>query len=86
MPAEYTFQVQLGLAVTGREWCDFISYAPGLPLFVKRCQRNEGVIAQLIAAAAAAELELQRLMRLYDALSERFHPTEPIQPEQEIVI
>ena len=86
VPAEYTFQVQLGLAVTGREWCDFISYAPGLPLFVYRCRRDEGVIAQLIAAAEVAELELQRLMALYDALSERFHPTEPIQPEQEIVI
>ena len=86
MPAEYVPQVQLGLAVTGRSWCDFISYAPGLPLFVHRCRRDEGVIAQLIAAAEAAELELQRLMAVYTEAAERFPATEPIQPEQEIVI
>ena len=86
VPAEYVPQVQLGLAVTGREWCDFISYAPGLPLFVKRCQRNEGVIAQLIAAAAAAELELQRLMAVYTEAAGRYPATEPIQPEQEIIV
>ena len=86
VPAEYMPQVQLGLAVTGREWCDFISYAPGLPLFVHRCRRDEGFIAQLIAAAEAAELELQRLMALYTAAAERFPATEPIQPEQEIIV
>ena len=86
MPAEYVPQVQLGLAVTGRAWCDFISYAPGLPLFVHRCERDEVVIAQLIAAAQAAEAELQRLMALYTAAAAVFPATEPIQPEQEIVI
>ena len=86
VPAEYVPQVQLGLAITGRSWCDFISYAPGLPLFVKRCRRDKGVIAQLVAAAAAAELELKRLMELYSAAAECFPATEPIQPEQEIVI
>ena len=86
VPAEYVPQVQLGLAVTGRDWCDFISYAPGLPLYVHRCRRDEGVIAQLIAAAEAAELELQRLMAVYTEAAERFPATEPIQPEQEIVI
>lgn len=86
MPAEYVPQVQLGLAVSGRSWCDFISYAPGLPLFVGRCRRDEGVIAQLIAAAEAAELELQRLMAVYTEAAEHFPATEPIQPEQEIIV
>lgn len=86
VPAEYMPQVQLGLAVTGRAWCDFISYAPGLPLFVRRCVPDPTVIAPLIAAAEAAELELQRLMALYSVAAKRFPATEPIQPEQEIVI
>ena len=86
VPAEYVPQVQLGLAVTGRAWCDFISYAPGLPLFVRRCVPDPTVIAQLIAAAEAAELELKRLMELYSAAAECFPATEPIQPEQEIIV
>ena len=86
VPAEYLPQVQLGLAVAGRDWCDFISYAPGLPLFVHRCQRNEVVIAQLIAAAEVAELQLQRLMAVYTEAAGRYPATEPIQPEQEIIV
>lgn len=79
VPAEYVPQVQLGLAVSGRSWLDFISYAPGLPLFVKRCRRDESFITQLIAAAEAAELELQRLMEIYSAAAECFPATEPME-------
>lgn len=86
VPAEYVPQVQTGLAVTGRAWCDYISYAPGLPLFVRRCERDEVAIAQLITAAQAAEAELQRLMELYTTKAAIFPATEPIQPEQEIFI
>jgi putative phage-type endonuclease len=86
MPPEYVPQVQTGLAVTGRAWADFISYAPGLPLFIKRVQRDEITIAQLVLAAQAAEEQLARLMLLYEEAAERFPATEPIQPEQEIVI
>jgi putative phage-type endonuclease len=86
VPAEYLPQVQTGLAVTGRRWCDFISYAPGLPLFVCRCERDEAMIAQLIAAAEAAEAELERLLETYQVAITGLLPTEPIQPEQEIVV
>jgi len=86
VPAEYVPQVQTGLAVTGRAWCDYISYAPGLPLFIRRCERDDVVIAQLITAAQAAEVELQRLMKLYITKAAIFAATEPIQPEQEIFI
>jgi putative phage-type endonuclease len=86
IPPEYIPQVQTGLAVTGRQWCDFISYAPGLPLFIKRVERDEITIAQLILAAQAAEEILAGLMVRYHEAAEQFPATEPIQPEQEIVI
>lgn len=36
LPADYFQQVQGGLLITGRKWCDFISYFPGLkPLIVR---------------------------------------------------
>jgi putative phage-type endonuclease len=86
VPSEYVSQVQTGLAVTGRQWCDFISYAPGLPLFIKRVPRDEITIAQLVLAAQAAEEILAGLMVRYQEAAEQFPATEPIQPEQEIVI
>ena len=36
VPAEYMAQIQAGLVVTGREWCDFVQYSNGMHLFVKR--------------------------------------------------
>jgi hypothetical protein len=44
------------------------------------------VIDQLIAAAQAAEEQLADLMARYQAAAAQFPATEPIQPEQEIVI
>ena len=41
MPAEYMVQVQTGLLVSGRKWCDFISYSPGLPMVVYRIDEDE---------------------------------------------
>ena len=86
VPAEHRLQVQTGLAVTGRAWADFISYAPGLPLFVVRCERDEATIAQLISAATAAEQWIEALMNDYTETAAHCPATEPIQPEQEIVI
>jgi putative phage-type endonuclease len=36
VPLEHMAQVQTGLLVSGRNWCDFISYCGGMHLFVKR--------------------------------------------------
>lgn len=36
VPEDHVAQLQGGLLVTGRQWIDFVSYCPGLPLFVKR--------------------------------------------------
>lgn len=38
MPPEYVPQVQGQLWVTGREWCDFMSYCPGLPPHIVRVE------------------------------------------------
>jgi putative phage-type endonuclease len=86
VPGEYVPQVQTGLAVSGRAWCDFISYAPGLPLFVRRVERDEQLIAQIIAAAQAAEEHLAGMLVIYEDLAAQYPATKPIQPEQEIVI
>jgi len=86
VPAEYVPQIQTALAVTGRAWCDFISYAPGLPLYVTRCRPDHDAITQLIAAAQAAESELFHLWAAYFDNAPGYFDTDPIQPEQEIIV
>lgn len=49
VPKQYIFQIQGNLMVTGRKWCDFISYDPrvtdnNLQLFILRVERDEEII------------------------------------------
>ena len=52
MPAEHKAQVQGQLLVTGRQWADFASYWPKLPLFLIRVERDEPYITTLKQAIA----------------------------------
>lgn len=51
VPSDYVKQIQSQLWVTGREWCDFISFDPRLPtknqLFVIRVARDEALIGKM---------------------------------------
>ena len=47
LPSTYFQQVHGQLFVTERDWCDFVSYYPGLPLFVIRVERDDEFLARL---------------------------------------
>lgn len=50
VPTEHIAQIQGQLMISGRAWCDFVSYWPGLPLFVRRVERDDAYIAKLAEA------------------------------------
>ena len=52
VPKEHVAQIQGGLWVSGREWCDFIAYWPGMPLVPIRMQRDESYIAKMAVRVA----------------------------------
>ena len=62
IPDEYMVQCQTGLMVSEREWCDFIQYSNGMPLFVKRTGRNEELIATIKEATKAFEQEIVEIV------------------------
>lgn len=62
VPSEHVAQIQGQLWVAEREWCDFVSYCPKLPLFVKRVHRDEAYIARIRKAVDIFECELVTLM------------------------
>ncbi len=51
MPADHTAQVQGQMWITGRQWCDFVSFDPRMPaelqLHVQRINRDPAFIADL---------------------------------------
>ncbi len=63
--SEYEHQMQGGMWITGRKWCDFIQYVPdlescGKDLFVKRIYRNDAFIDAMV-------IELYRFQRMVEA-------------------
>ena len=71
-PTKYIPQMQCQMAVTGRQWCDFVSFDPRLPddlqLFVVRLERDEDYIK-------AMEVEVQKFLseveEMFTKLKER---------------
>jgi len=53
LPLDYRPQVQGALLVTGRAWCDFLSYCPGLPPLLIRVERDEEYIKKMREALEA---------------------------------
>lgn len=64
LPQEHMAQCQGGLWVSEREWVDFVSYWPGMPLFVKRAYRDEVMIHTIAERVGAFYEELERRMAL----------------------
>ena len=51
--SDYMHQIQTGLWITGRKWCDFVMYVPelenaGNQLFIKRVLRDENFIDEMV--------------------------------------
>lgn len=57
IPGNYVTQMQWQMAVTGRKWCDFVSFDPRFPeskqVFIQRVERDDKVIANLEKEVAA---------------------------------
>lgn len=61
VPAENIAQIQAGLFVTGREWCDYVSYCGGMPLWTKRVYPDPAwhkALPEAVRAFEAAATEM----------------------------
>lgn len=65
VPPEHMAQIQGQLWVSGREWCDFVSYWPGLPIFIKRVTRDVDYIARLSVAVSEFVADVDRIVSKY---------------------
>ena len=62
LPPEHTAQVQGNLWIAEREWWDFVSYWPGLPVLTVRVPRDEEYIANLCSEIDRFNDELAELV------------------------
>lgn len=86
VPAENIIQIQTGLLVTGRKWCDYCSYSGGMPFYVKRVFADRMVQEAIILAAAAFEAKLKEKEEIYCAASAKLYPTERKTPDDGVIV
>lgn len=79
-PSEHYAQVQTGLWVTGREWCDFISYSNGMAMQVIRVKADPAYHELIEAAAIAFEAKVAEVIAAYERNSEPFHMADYYEP------
>jgi hypothetical protein len=62
LPPEHVAQIQGSIWICEREWWDFVSYCPRLPLLVVRVLRDDGKIAEIAGAVKQFNAELAQVV------------------------
>lgn len=65
VPIGHMAQIQTGLLVSGRQWCDFISYCGGMPPFIKRVEADEKWFNAINDAAEKFERDATEMQANY---------------------
>lgn len=65
VPAEVMPQLQCALLVSGRKWIDYVSFSPGMALWVKRVTPDPVWQTALVDAVRAFERNAAEMQRLY---------------------
>lgn len=85
VPEEHMLQIQTGLLVTGRKWCDFLSYCGGMPMFRVRAYADDKVQDAIIEAAQSFEKQIAEKLNAY-RLAVKDLPMTERRVEEEMVI
>lgn len=87
MPDEYMLQVQTGMLVSGRAWCDFVSYSGGLPMAVMRIPADPATQEKILAAAEEFEDRLADCLAIYrDNLARNRFPMTERRIEEDLIV
>lgn len=65
---DFVIQVQTGLMVSERKWCDLVSYCGGLPMATVRVLPDEKIQAAILAAATGFEERLTAAKAKFDTV------------------
>lgn len=66
IPAANVAQIQCGLLVSGREWCDYVSFAGGMPLWTQRIYPDPRWHDAIVAAVAEFEDQAAVMVAAYE--------------------
>lgn len=76
IPHAHMIQMQTGMLVSGRKWCDYVSYSGGLPMSIKRVYADTTHQAQILAAVETFEKNAKHITEQYEKNTTGMPPTE----------
>lgn len=85
VPAEHMAQIQAGLAVSGRQWCDYISWCGGMAFWPIRVYPDPRWRAVIFEAVFAAEKAITQMVTDYRAAVAGLPLTERPIPEALVI-
>lgn len=65
VPPQFVAQIQTGLLVSGRKWCDLLCYSGGWPMITTRVLPDQAAQATILKAASEFEANLRNHMEAY---------------------
>jgi hypothetical protein len=65
VPAEHRLQMQAGMYISGRKWCDFISFSNGMPLLVIREYADKELFALMASTVSAFYAQVDAMLADY---------------------
>jgi len=85
VPAENMAQLQAGLLVSGRQWIDYVSYAGGMPLWVKRVYPDPQWHTAIITVARQFERTADQMTAAYNSAVAGLPMTERVLEEEMVI-
>ena len=79
VPLENMAQIQCGLLVSYLDWCDYVSYCGGMPLYVKRVLPDDRWFDAILKAVSAFEHTADEMMTAYHAATRGMPATERVE-------
>lgn len=79
VPVDDMAQIQCGLLVSGRSWCDYLTWCGGMPMFRKRVFVDDMWQDAIVEAATAFEASAEQMLADYNAAVEGLPTTERIE-------
>jgi hypothetical protein len=84
VPLSNMAQIQCGLLVSGRQWCDYVSYCGGMPLYVERVDPDERWFEAIVEAVGTFEQTAAQMVAAYTERTAGLPMTERIDHFPEI--
>jgi hypothetical protein len=78
VPTEWVAQVQCGLLVSGRQWCDYLTYFGGMPMYPIRVHADPKWQDAIVLAATELERAVTEITNTFKARTEGLPMTEPL--------